>query len=122
VLTRGGSRLRSAGRRGGRRASRRANPSARRGAKPFSHQTSSTCTRGSGSVDPRLDPADEPVAEKIGSTYESQRRFAGGRKSSPRAQLGSNVYAERRPSFESRFDVHRRWGAEGAERAPGHVE
>ena len=62
--TRGGSRL--ANRRYARRASRIAstNPSARRGAKPSSHQRSSTCTRALSPVDPRLEPADEAVAEE----------------------------------------------------------
>ena len=39
------------------------NPSARRGAKPSSHQTLSTSTPARVPVDPRLDPADEAVAE-----------------------------------------------------------
>ena len=63
VPTRGGSRLRSAGRRGARRASRRRTRRRGLGAKPSSHQSPSTSTRASVPVDPRLDPADEAVPE-----------------------------------------------------------
>src|SRR6266540_3512592 len=55
---------------------------AERGAQPFSHQASSTCTPASArSIRGSIRPT-KRSRNTIGSTYQPQRRLAGGRKSS----------------------------------------
>src|SRR5207247_4096277 len=70
------------------------NPSARRGANPCSHQTPSTYTRDSSrSIRGSIRPT-KRSRKTIGSTYQPQRRLAGGTKSS-QTYSNSNRLARR---------------------------
>src|SRR5205814_4825210 len=72
----------------------------RRGAKPSSHQTSSTSTRArSRSIRGSILPTKRSPKE-IGSTYQPQRRFAGGKKPS-HTYSKSNRLARRAVSHNS---------------------
>ena len=82
VPSRGGSRRRSGGRRRARGASRLRTLWCARGAKPSSHQSPSTSTRSrSRSIRGSIRPM-KRSRKTIGSTYQPQRRYAGGRNSS----------------------------------------